>query len=313
MMRESSTSAESAACPVCGSTGLQALDRYLNDLGIVRGAPYLTLAGCPNCGVLHSHPLPSEQELDDYYRDGDSFYREDPSAELDRVERFRSERAKIHRRQYALLAPLLPAAPPRESGEPLRALDFGCSMGAWLDVLSESGWETYGFEPGPAAVFAARDHAMLEQVPGDLEFDLVILHHVLEHLSDPVSVLRRLRRGMADRSTLYLSVPDFGRLDEHRRLGYVRNEQHIFSFTAAGLAEMLRAGGFAVLRYLHEPGWEHADPDCLGLKLRCLAVRIDVPYPPRGTPLSEAVRVLANYRAGPPADLGAWSSATSTC
>ena len=58
-----------------------------------------------------------------------------------------------------------------------------------------AGWETYGIEPSTTVAFLR--HRQLEAAPQDGTFDLVILHHVLEHVPKPLEVLRSWRRRSA--------------------------------------------------------------------------------------------------------------------
>jgi SAM-dependent methyltransferase len=71
-----------------------------------------------------------------------------------------------------------------------------------------------GVEPGEAYAAHARAAGarVLDALPeADARgFDAITAHHVLEHLRDPVAVLRALVARLAPGGLVYLSVPDMG-------------------------------------------------------------------------------------------------------
>jgi len=88
-----------------------------------------------------------------------------------------------------------------------RLLDVGCGDGAFLAKMKALGWEAIGVEPDEKAAAVARTNFGLEVFVGALEaagfanesFDAITLNHVIEHVGDPIGLLRRcrdlLRRG----------------------------------------------------------------------------------------------------------------------
>lgn len=87
---------------------------------------------------------------------------------------------------------------PRGSGR--RALDVGCGSGVVLRSLREVGWEAEGVEWDPVAATQAETSAGCTVHRGDFRqaglplgaYDLVVLHHVFEHLRSPVAALDRV-------------------------------------------------------------------------------------------------------------------------
>jgi SAM-dependent methyltransferase len=171
-----------------------------------------------------------------------------------------------------------------------RVFDFGCGLGAWLDVLEEAGWDTYGLEPGAKqARVAARRHRIVASVPREESFDLVILNHVLEHLLDPLVRMRELASAIVP-GQLYVSVPDLGEVHRHQRLAYVANDLHINSFTLSGLRSLLALAGLEVEEHL--PGWGTAT-DGPPRRMRVLARKSGaVRFPVEERPLDQAIESL---------------------
>src|ERR1700760_3750887 len=98
-----------------------------------------------------------------------------------------------------------------------RVLDVGCSYGQFASALKRfRGCSVTGVELDPAAAEAARAHC--DQVfQGDIaevaprlaaEFDVVVAARVLEHLINPVEVLRLLASLLRQGGCLLASIPN---------------------------------------------------------------------------------------------------------
>jgi SAM-dependent methyltransferase len=115
-----------------------------------------------------------------------------------------------------------------------------------LNRLQALGWTTFGIEPAVKSAFP-RHHELLEP-PGEPTFQLVTLHHVLEHLPDPLNVLQALSRSLADGGILYISVPRLDTLPIHRDLHYCLNPQaHIVSYTRDCLVTLCHMAGLVAV------------------------------------------------------------------
>jgi methionine biosynthesis protein MetW len=97
-----------------------------------------------------------------------------------------------------------------------RVLDLGCASGALGAALGARGATVVGIERDPAYAAVARER-LDEVVEADLEtfdpaalggFDVLIAGDVLEHLSDPWSVLRRFAAIVEPGGTVIVSLPN---------------------------------------------------------------------------------------------------------
>jgi SAM-dependent methyltransferase len=96
-----------------------------------------------------------------------------------------------------------------------RVLDIGCNSGGFLALMRRLGWQTLGVELDPVAAGLARQQGLevLDQPIEELEFpdesfEAITMHHVIEHLADPVSVLRRLSRWLKPGGRLVTLSPN---------------------------------------------------------------------------------------------------------
>ncbi len=139
--------------------------------------------------------------------------------------------------------------PDRES----RILDIGCGSGALLAHLRSLGFShVVGVDPSPTAVASGRSIGLdlrlgtVTDLPKDIEtFDLVVLSHVIEHLSNPGEALAVARNVLRAGAFLYVEVPDAARLSDYVRLPFLEfNTEHVNYFSAAALRNLAARSGF---------------------------------------------------------------------
>lgn len=141
-------------------------------------------------------------------------------------------------------------------------LDYGCGLGGLVDYLRRQGFsDATGFEQGwTVSHLAARavpfiTVAQEEQHAG--AFDVVTAIEVIEHIADPVSELRRMRRLLRRGGLLFMTTgnarPYRDRLPSWR---YVRPEIHLSYFEPQTLALALRKAGFEPAFPGHTSGWD---------------------------------------------------------
>lgn len=186
---------------------------------------------CAGCGLRLQWPLPSEEEARAPYLT----YEDDAylATEASRKATWRA----------ALADTIGP-------GEWRALLDIGCYAGFFLDVAAEAGWRTCGVEPNRWAREIARKrheiHDSLAGVPVPPGgFGAVTMWDVVEHLADPIGVLRAARNLLAPGGLLVLSTPDAGSLLARLcgRRWYCVRQEHLFYFNAVTMAKALAAAG----------------------------------------------------------------------
>lgn len=134
-----------------------------------------------------------------------------------------------------------------------RWLDVGSGCGGLLDHLACKAAKAAGVEPNAAqrAAAVARGHAVFPSVD-ELEgqvFDVISLFHVLEHLTDPVGMLRRLGDLLADGGLLIVEVPHardvlLETFDCDAFRDFTLWSEHLVLHTRNSLQAVLRAGGW---------------------------------------------------------------------
>ncbi len=134
-------------------------------------------------------------------------------------------------------------------------LDFGSATGSFLSIAAGHGWNGVGVEISQAAREIAakrgvKSYPTLTEAAGDGPFELITLHHVLEHVLDPISTLVDLSELLADDGQLLIEVPNWRSLERRTRGRSwidLRPEQHEWHFDPSTLVRTCRRAGLEVL------------------------------------------------------------------
>jgi SAM-dependent methyltransferase len=161
-------------------------------------------------------------------------------------------------------------------------LDVGCGPGWTLERFSRAGFTARGVEASPAAAARARERGLtvevldLESDPLPAGFDLLTAFEVLEHVRDPLRLLRSMAGALAPGGRLLISLPnEFHLLRRlsilagrpgaagHRQFGG-HDDPHLRLFNPLESERLFAAAGLRVLDRawdgLAPPRWRAAKP-----------------------------------------------------
>lgn len=133
-------------------------------------------------------------------------------------------------------------------------LDFGAGLGWFLSAIDPDLFRS-AVETSPIALRMLRRirglsvFTALDEVPTASQ-DVVVAHHVFEHLVDPIAAINHIRRILAPGGYLVLGTPDFGSPCAKRfgpKYRMLHDPTHISLFTLESMHRFLRDHAFTIL------------------------------------------------------------------
>lgn len=208
-----------------------------------RGEILLKKAGrrlirCEKCGFIHIYPLYSEQDLEFFYK---NLYAESTPSYLWYEKVYNVEKWK----------------------NPGSVLDVGCWEGIQLEAFLKKGWQCTGLElNNRAASKAARKGIKVYYVSlndfftkfKDGKWDVINIAYVLEHVTHPLEILRRLKNHLKEKGIIIIEVPNefsplqLAYLKEYRLSPYwIALPDHINYFDKQGLQHLVKCAGLKII------------------------------------------------------------------
>jgi 2-polyprenyl-3-methyl-5-hydroxy-6-metoxy-1,4-benzoquinol methylase len=221
-------------CPICGSGSIF---NYFKD------DPYLKK--CKDCKIVFTYPLPdglTEAYDENYYK---IWY-----------EKQLRQRVELWRRRLNTVKKFC------KSG---KLLDVGTGDGLFLKMAKKANFNIWGTEISPAAVRAAKKFYDLNIQLTEIEnadfkenfFDVITIWHVIEHVKNPVEVLKKANSLSKRGAVVFVATPN---LEKHvSRIIYrlttnkpypfysPKGEQHLFHFTPSTLEMIIKKAGFNII------------------------------------------------------------------
>ena len=139
-------------------------------------------------------------------------------------------------------------------------MDIGCGHWTFLYFFKDENFELFGLEPGKGAVEFGRQLG-LNIIQGTLEevnfpennFDIIISLATIEHVNDPLGVLKKMQKLLKPGGYLLLTTPDFREMVLRRGIGNFFKFVHTFYYTGKTLSSLLKQAGFDVLKTWSAP------------------------------------------------------------
>ncbi len=146
-----------------------------------------------------------------------------------------------------------------------RLLEVGVGHGALLSYMSRRGFSVEGCDMAEAIcahVERTLGHKMhrgsLQSILGQQEFDVIVMNHVLEHVSDPIDLLRAARRLLKRNGVLHIALPNIDSWEAHLSGWTGYQPYHLVYFNRVSVSTALRESGLSPISVAtYEPfsGW----------------------------------------------------------
>ena len=202
------------------------------------------LCSCSKCGVVHTYPEPSKDELNQAYNC--DYYGGPESKFAYLIERWTRLNAMICAKRILKQT--------NKPGLPLRILDIGCGRGSLLDAFSCLGHEVAGVERA-GSPFSSTSYQIYSDIAElntqSASYNIIILWHALEHLSNPMVALEEASKFLDESGSLFISVPNFASIQARlfkNHWFHLDLPRHLFHFQYNSLCCLLHILDFKIIR-----------------------------------------------------------------
>ena len=228
---------EDVSCPICNCNTVKIQGFYRGKHNIYAGMNRLE---CHNCGMVFAGPAPSNSELEQYNRD--YFYQAHGGKPKGLASlAFFTGIAKL---RYSYLQNLLH----KQGLAPLSVLEVGPGEGffarEWLKKLPSTKYMALESDSSchpqlEALGIQVIDESQQKEIFGTV--DLIVMSHVLEHISSPIGFLINIVSNLRKGGIIFIEVPcrDY--------LYKPVDEPHLLFFDAKPLKILLEKVGFEVI------------------------------------------------------------------
>ena len=204
---------------------------------------------CQSCKLVSLHPRPTPRMLMEQYRD----YLPDRPEDIGQWE--------------AMMKPVVAESAnlivSRSKTGGRTILDIGCGYGFFLHQMKSRGWQATGIEVSATGRQYARQkfgiHVFSEPLQNlslaESAFDVVTLFYVIEHVFDPLDLLRRTHRVLKPGGLVLLRWPHTTPLVRmlgplSKKLDLYHTPYHLYDFSPKTIATMLHLSGFKSIETL---------------------------------------------------------------
>jgi 2-polyprenyl-3-methyl-5-hydroxy-6-metoxy-1,4-benzoquinol methylase len=240
-------------CIICGSESFKRLFSKRSGFGEV-----FHLVRCRGCGLQSVYPMPSEDEIQKYYRADyftrrtdrgyDNYFSEKMKREIERIIQLNLKDLNFYEHEKSI------------AGE-RRVLDIGCAAGYFVSFMRDRNWHAEGIDISRECVDYAREVMKQRVIQGNYlnvhfkeRFHLITLWATIEHLHHPDRVLRKISNDLEDSGMLFLSTCRVGGINFMKFFGkkwrFYNFPEHLFFFSYETIKKLLEQNGLRLLDYI---------------------------------------------------------------
>ncbi len=143
----------------------------------------------------------------------------------------------------------------------IKLLDIGCGRGHFIYLMKKKGWSVYGSELSPTSAMSAKkkvgddvifvNHDLNDLKNIDINFNIITLWHVLEHVKNPKNIVNLIEKKLLDKGYLVIEVPNFDSLQRFiDKSNWILLEcpRHIIHFTEKSLLNFFDNKKFNIIK-----------------------------------------------------------------
>ena len=240
-------------CEICDSQNISKSFTYYDRHYMVTDEEF-DVWQCHECYLFFLNPMPNMDELMSYY-----------------PKTYYSYEKKVNDNKWKKnLVKLLKVEPSDLDYIPAtnnkRVLDFGCGSGWSLDLYKEKGFDTYGLDLDKDAIIAGKKNGhimsgvdLLTTKYESSFFDFIRSNHSMEHITNPVEVVKEFRRILKNEGRLFISLPNAGSLTRSifgKYWYYTGVPYHTYNYRFSNLKILLENNSFVIQKVGYRSSWQ---------------------------------------------------------
>ena len=232
-------------CPICASNDV-AYFSTANDVEYFTTPESFDFFRCSECDILFLDPMPFDKLDEIYPKNYYSFHVSKGRSIAQRVKQLLDDRT------FSALTKDI-------AGPRLSALDVGGGSGWLLNDLKRADPRvdrTHVVDLDSRAEKIAQENGHVyhlttfEKLETNERFDVILMLNLIEHVTDPIGVLRKAKSLLKPGGRVWIKTPNFdswdARLFKHRSWGGFHTPRHFVLFTKDSLVKHCQAAGFTV-------------------------------------------------------------------
>jgi SAM-dependent methyltransferase len=234
-------------CPLCGHAEADCVQEAQDPTPTAGEGLWFAVVQCRHCALKYTNPRPDAASIGAFYPTDYKPHRRPRKIQLARANSWWGRVSGRSPERRGIL--------PVE--KPGRLLDFGCGGGSFLKRMADQGWEVTGLDASVGAVREVQESLGLKALVGTLphddlapaSFDVITMWHSLEHVHDPLGILREAYRLLTPGGKLIVACPNIDSWP-FRWFGPawfgLDLPRHLVHFTPATLRDALESCGYRV-------------------------------------------------------------------
>jgi len=205
------------------------------------------LVKCGNCGLIYTNPYPEmNEDFHKYYPDNNYYI-------LDKEENFNIViKALFYISTYLKIKDVLKL---KKTG---KILDIGCGQGQFLHMLNDRGWDCVGIERSVKLKEYVSKKYNIPVMDADMkkwefknqEFDVINIYHVIEHIEEPETLLKKVREIIKDDGILIMGLPNIASFQSgvfSNKWFHLDLPRHLLHYSHETITVLLNKCGFEVI------------------------------------------------------------------
>lgn len=232
-------------CPICSGDG------FLVDRGKTINPSsdrIIDLLGCLACKHWWHNPLPNQELLNNFYQSSSEYVVPATYAVAMSAKPANNITDPLFEKIFSQLSSYSDKI--SNTAKSFNYLELGMGAGHMFNFFAQKANISYGVEPGEWAPSASKNIvSSIDKVPADTKFDLIVASDVLEHLSNPTSMLDELGALANDGCLIYCTFPNKDSLKaqiQKSKWHMVRPFGHLHYFSARSLEKMFNKSGWHI-------------------------------------------------------------------